>query len=138
MILEILAIVLAGLVIFLLIKNIEWRMRFENKLRDEIESREGMIRKDAVMRGARTLSGKTLEKLVPFLRNFGHDPHDIRWIGDPVDLIVFDGYSKNNRKEIDGITFVEVKSGASELSSGQKKIKEVVERRKVRWEEFRV
>lgn len=138
MIWEVLALVLAGLVVFLLIKNIEWRMRFDHKLRDMLESREHLIRKDAVMRGARTLSGKTLEKLVPFLRNFDHDPHDIRWIGDPIDLIIFDGYSKNNRKEIDGITFVEVKSSNSDLSSSQRKIKDVVQRKKIKWEEFRI
>jgi predicted Holliday junction resolvase-like endonuclease len=136
--LEIAVVVLTAIAIFFFVRNLQWRMRFEQRVKDFIESREDSIRKDAISRSARTLSGKTLEKLVPFLEKFGHDPHDVRWIGDPVDLVVFDGYSESGRKKIDSITFVEVKSGESNLSPGQKGIRGAVERKKVRWEEFRI
>lgn len=135
---EILVAILVGIVIYLIIKNFIWKIKFEQRVKEMIDSQEKMIRQDAAMRGSRTLSGKTLEKLIPFLRNFKHDPHDVRWIGDPVDLVIFDGYSANNRKNIDKITFVEVKSGNSELSSSQKKIRDVVEKKKIKWEEFRI
>ena len=99
-VLEIAVVVLVGIVIYLIFKNIQWRMKFEQRVREFLESSEEGIRKDAITRSARTLSGKALEKLVPFLERFGHDPHDVRWIGDPVDLIVFDGYSDSGRKNV--------------------------------------
>jgi predicted Holliday junction resolvase-like endonuclease len=135
---EVLVAILVGIVIYLFIKNFIWKIKFEQRVKESIENQEKFIRQDAVLRGARTLSGKTLEKLIPFLRNFKHDPHDIRWIGDPVDLVIFDGYSANGRKNIEKITFVEVKSGNSELNSGQKRIREIIEKKKINWEEFRI
>ena len=136
--LEVLVAVLAVIVIYLFVRNLQWKFKFEQRVREFLESSEEGIRKDAIVRSARTLSGKTLEKLVPFLERFNHDPHDVRWIGDPVDLIVFDGYSDSGRKNVEKITFVEVKSGASNLHAGQKNIRDAVEKKKVRWEEFRI
>lgn len=123
------------LAIYLWFKNREWKITFENKVEEFLKLEEEKIRRDAIERSARTLSGKTLEKLVPFLEKFPYDPHDIRWLGDPVDLVVFDGYSRDN---FDKIVFCEVKSGEGKLTAGQKKIKELVENKKVEWEEFRV
>lgn len=125
-------------VLYLFVKNREWKIRFEQRVRDELEGREGDIRRDAAERSGRTLSGKALEKLVPFLKDFGHDPHDVRWMGDPVDLVVFDGYSASGKKSVDGVTFVEVKSGESDVSTGQRGIRDAIRKKKVRWEEFRV
>ena len=124
--------------VFLWFSNREMKIKFEKRVSEEIEYREGEIRTDAISRSARTLSGKTLEKLVPFVKEFGHDPHDVRWLGDPVDLVVFDGYSASGRKKVDGVTFVEVKSGDSSTSPGQNSIRDAIRGRKVRWEEFRV
>ena len=134
--LEILVVVLVVLAGYLFIKNLQWKFRFENKFKDWIEKHEKEIREDAISRSARTLSGKTLEKLIPFLEKFDHDPHDVRWLGDPIDLVIFDGVSgENNPRQI---TFLEVKSGKSELTKKQERIKELVEKKKIRWEEFRV
>jgi len=136
--LEIIIGVLFLAVIFLLFKNLQWKMKFERRVKDWMEREEKDIREDATLRGSRTLSGKTLEKLVPFLDKFNYDPHDVRWLGDPIDLVIFDGYSKNNGKNLDQIVFLEVKSGNSKLSPNQNKIKDVVERKKIKWEEFRI
>lgn len=136
--LEIALVALAVLAVYLFIKNREWKIKFEQRVKGFLESREEMIRKDAISRSARTLSGKTLEKLVPFLEKFNHDPHDVRWIGDPIDLIVFDGYSASERRDVRKVTFVEVKSGESDLHPGQRKIREAIEKKKVGWEEFRI
>jgi predicted Holliday junction resolvase-like endonuclease len=134
--------VVAGLMfclfVYMWFRNREWKIRFEQKVRQEISERESDIRRDSAARSGRTLSGKTLEKLVPFLRDFGHDPHDVRWVGDPVDLVVFDGYSASGRKSVDGVTFVEVKSGDGEMSPGQKGIRDAIRKKRVGWEEFRI
>lgn len=133
--LELIIFVLIILVIYFFFKNREWKIRFEQKVKEFLEKEEERIREDAIKRSARTLSGKTLEKLVPFLEKFPYDAHDIRWLGDPVDLVVFNGHSKENPNQI---VFCEVKSGESKLTKIQKKIKELVEKKRVKWEEFRI
>jgi predicted Holliday junction resolvase-like endonuclease len=132
--------ILFAVAIYLYFKNREWKIKFQKQVEEFLEEREQEIREDAIARSARTLSGKTLEKFVPFLEDFPYNPHDVRWLGDPVDLVVFDGYSKN--KESGGgmkqVVFCEVKSGESKLSDIQKQIKNLIENKKVKWEEFKV
>lgn len=133
---EILIIFLLLIIFYLLIKNIEWKIKFEQRIKEWLEKEEERIREDAIKRSARILSGKTLEKLVPLLENFPYDAHDVRWLGDPIDLIIFDGYSEG--KNLKQIVFCEIKSGKSKLNEIQKNVKEVVEKKKVKWEEFRI
>ncbi len=135
MIFEIVSIILFFIVVYLWFKNRLWKIKFEQKINEWIEREEKRIRKDAILRSARTLSGKTLEKLIPFLERFPYNPHDIRWLGDPIDLIIFDGHSKENLNQI---VFCEVKSGKSKLTGVQNKIKKLVEDKKVKWLEFRI
>ena len=134
--LEIVVIVLLFVVIFLAVKYIYLRASFEQRVKEWLEKEEDRIRKDAIERSARTLSGKTLEKLIPFLEKFPYDAHDLRWLGDPVDFIIFDGYS--SEKSPKQVVFCEVKSGESKLSKVQNEIKELVEKKKVKWFEFRI
>ncbi len=133
--LYILIAVLFVAVVYLWFKNREWNITFDQKIKEWLEKEEQRIREDAIARSARTLSGKTLEKLVPFLERFPYDAHDIRWLGDPIDLVIFDGRSKDNPEQI---VFCEVKSGESKLTKTQNEIKDLVERKKVKWEEFRI
>jgi predicted Holliday junction resolvase-like endonuclease len=135
MFLEIVIAALFVIVTYLWFKNREWRIRFEQKLLEWKRKEEETIRRDAIERSARTLSGRTLEKLVPFLDDFPYDAHDIRWLGDPIDLVIFDGQSSGNLNQI---VFCEVKSGESKLTKAQNKIKELVLKKKVKWEEFKI
>ena len=130
-----LLVVLLVAVIYLLIKNLQWRFQFESRIKEWIEAEEKKIREDAILRSSRVLSGKTLEKFIPFLERFPYNPHDVRWLGDPIDLVIFDGYSSNG--EIKQIVFCEVKSGKSKLSKNQNKIKDIIESKKVKWLEFK-
>ena len=43
-----------------------------------------------------------------------------------------------DEKNITEVIFVEAKSGKSKLSSQEKSLKEAIENKKVRWEEYRV
>lgn len=92
-------------------------------------------RKQAILKSRAILGGSFSEQLAPFLPDFNHIPTECRFIGKPIDLIVFKGLDK---KEIDEIVFVEVKSGDSKLSPVERKLKQAVERKKVKWEEYRV
>jgi predicted Holliday junction resolvase-like endonuclease len=132
---ELISLILLVLVIYLIYKNLEWRFKFEERVKKYIEEKEEEIRRDAIERSSKILSGKALEKLVPLLKNFNHSPHDVRWLGDPIDLVVFDGASNDNPQKI---TFVEIKYGESELTEKQKKIKQIIKEGKVFWEEIRI
>jgi predicted Holliday junction resolvase-like endonuclease len=72
-----------------------------------------MIRKEAIEKSRAITLGKVTEHVVPFLPGFQHNPKDARFIGTPVDFIIFDGLDEG---EVRQITFVEVKTGSSSLS----------------------
>lgn len=107
---------------------------YKARLGEWIFDKEKEIREDAVKRSRLVLGGKFIEQLAPYLPGFKYDPTDARFVGSPIDFIVFDGLSKG---EPGKIVFVEVKSGESRLSKKERKVKEIVERKKVEWEEFR-
>ena len=92
-------------------------------------------RKDAIMKSRAVLGGQFSEQLAPFLPDFKYLPTECRFIGKPIDLIVFKGMDD---KEINEVVFVEVKSGNAKLSTHEKKLKEVIDKKKVRWEEYRI
>lgn len=83
-------------------------------------------RLQAVQRSRSTLLGKLFERLGPFFQTFGHDPRDMRAIMDPVDYVVFNGLTV--RREVDHITFVEVKSGLGRTSPCQRSIADTIRR----------
>jgi predicted Holliday junction resolvase-like endonuclease len=72
--------------------------------------------------------GKNMEQLLPFTASFPYDVRDFRFLGSPIDGVVFSD---------DAIVFVEFKTGKSRFSSRQKRIKELVTERKVKWLEMR-
>lgn len=94
---------------------------------------EERIRKDAANRSVRNVLGKVTEHLIPFseaMKQF--NPKDIRFIGSPIDLIVFEGAEELKKDQVT-IWFVEVKTGTSALSKRQQIIKEAVQSRRVEW-----
>ena len=68
--------------------------------------------------------GKSFEKIFPTLDNFKWELPDCRFLGDPLDFLIFNGYSRGN---VTSIGFVEVKSGAARLNQHQKAIKDAVD-----------
>jgi predicted Holliday junction resolvase-like endonuclease len=58
---------------------------------------------------------------------------DSKFLGDPVDLLVFNGLS-NGR--VDSLSFVEVKTGKARLNAHQKSIKAAIEDQKVGFKVF--
>ena len=86
-------------------------------------------------RGA-VVTGKVTEHLVPLMGQFPYNPKDVRFLGTPVDLIVFDGMDEDDLSEI---VFVEVKTGASaSLSTRERRIRDAVRAGYVRWHELRI
>ena len=93
------------------------------------------IKKDSIERSRASLGGQFSEQLAPYLPNFKYKPTECKFLGKPVDLLVFDGLDE---KEIREVIFVEVKSGSSELNTVQRKIRDAVKEGRVRWDEYRI
>ena len=96
---------------------------------------EDVIRKDAIEKSRAVILGKVTEHIVPFFPGFQHNPKDARFIGTPVDFVVFDGLDDG---EVRKVTFVEVKTGASSLSTRERQIRNTIKQRSVEWEELRI
>ena len=94
-----------------------------------------VIRQDAVQRSQAVTSGKVHEQLVPYLPEFGFNPKDARFLGSPVDLLVFDGLDDG---ELRRVVFVEIKTGGSALTGRERQVRDVVRASQVAWEEIRL
>lgn len=91
-------------------------------------------RKDAVKRSRAVLNGQLSEQLAPFFPDFPANPTEIRFIGQPVDYIAFNGSSQGT---ITDISFIEIKTGASTLSPVEKALKDAIEKKKIKYIEYR-
>lgn len=92
-------------------------------------------RKEAIAKSRSVLTGHFSEQLSPYLPDFPFSPTECRFIGKPVDFIVFKGADE---KQIDEVVFVEVKSGNAKLSPQERNLKNAIDKKKVRFEEYRV
>jgi predicted Holliday junction resolvase-like endonuclease len=92
-------------------------------------------REDAIKRSRAVLSGNFSEQLAPYLPDFEYSPTECKFLGKPIDFLVFKG---SDEKEISEIVFVEVKSGKSSLSKPERSLRDAVKNKKVRWEEYRI
>jgi predicted Holliday junction resolvase-like endonuclease len=77
------------------------------------------------------LLGQVAEHMAPLLPGFGLNPKDARFLGQPVDYLVFDGLSEGAEIEV---VFLEIKTGGSRLSASELAIKRAVEAGRVRFE----
>lgn len=93
------------------------------------------IRENAVQRSLAVTAGKVHEQLIPYLPEFGFNPKDARFLGSPVDLVVFDGLADG---ELRRVVFLEVKTGAALLTGRERQVRDVIEARAVAWVELRV
>lgn len=101
-----------------------WRLRYTRA-----------VRRDAVERSAAVTLGKVYEQLVPYLPDFAFNPKDVRFLGSPVDFVVFDGLADGDVRRV---VFVEVKTGDSSLSTRERRVREAVQARHVEWAELRL
>jgi len=73
--------------------------------------------------------GKAIENFMPFIEDYPYDYHNFRFMGNPIDGIQFND---------NGIVFIEFKGGKSQLSEKQRFIRELVQNKRVYWEEIRI
>ncbi|MFX1559934.1 MAG: Holliday junction resolvase-like protein [Promethearchaeota archaeon] len=114
----------------------------EKEFRLTWAEQESSIRKDAADRSRYVLKGKIAEHMVPLYRDvFKYDPSDARFIGAPIDYLIFDGYSAvkdGNSNEPITVVLADIKTGEASLNRTERKIKEAVEQGRVLWETIRL
>ena len=93
------------------------------------------IRQDAIKQSRAVLAGQFSEQIAPYMPGFPYRPTEARFIGKPIDFVIFKGIDEG---KIDEIVFVEVKSGQSNLSSVEKTLKETIKNKRISWHEYRV
>ncbi len=109
-------------------------LRKHTRLRLELPEMLREARKDAVVRSAAVTRGQAFEHLAPFTGDFGYHPRDARFLGSPIDFVVFDGLGETEVREI---VFVEIKTGRSRLSARERAVRSAVLEGRVSWRELR-
>ena len=99
-------------------------LRKQIKILTSARDRELSLRKSSEVR-----LGLIAEQMAPFLEKFKHDPKKAKFLGMPIDYIIF---------EDDKIYFTEIKSGKAKLTDIQKNIKDIIERGDVKFETIRI
>ncbi len=90
-------------------------------------------RQDAVETSRAVIKGQISEHILPLSEDWPWKLADARFAGNPVDYIVYNGYSESNITEI---IFLEVKNNTSTLSQRQKQIKNCIENGRVLWQTY--
>lgn len=122
---ELLIVAMVGLALGLLAGAVAFLLWRTTAVRD--------LRRDAIRRSAAVIAGQIQERLLPHLPGFEYDPRDARFIGSPVDYLVFDGLSKGS---VGKVVFLEIKTGTSTLSDREALVRDAIRNRRVEWREL--
>lgn len=89
-----------------------------------------------------TIKGRIAEQFAPMLPEFNYLPSDAKFLGDPVDYVIFNGYTEwrdgNLAAEDIEVVLMDIKSGGARLSKGQLAIEQAVKQGRVRFETLRI
>ena len=130
-------VVIAILGIFLTyhLAKLKFEMKFRQWQEGETlrwEEEKGKAIREAIAQSRAVLGGKFVEQLVPYLPEFKYDPTEARFIGSPIDLIVFPGLASGDPEEI---VIMEIKTGkSSQLTPQERRVRQLIEDGMVRWE----
>jgi len=116
------------------VKEVQERYEEELKQREEgLEKSKKLATERATITTTAVNIGKSLEKVLPTMDDFKWQIPDCRFLGDPIDLVTFNGCCQN---KIESIGFIEVKSGKARLNKNQKLVRDAVQDKKVLYEVF--
>lgn len=124
------AILITIIVLILLLKL---RDQAKEHQREVLEA-EKRAREDSIKRQSSIIKGDQLATLAPLFMENVDSISEVKYLGGVVDYIGFKGLDKED--EID-INFIEVKSGKSSLTKKQRRVKEAVLAKRVKWVEVR-
>lgn len=110
----------------------------------ELEHQQALVQaqKRSVNTSRAVLKGKMAEQMAPIMPEFNYLPSDAKFLGDPIDYIVFDGYT--DFRDGDGaaedieVVLIDIKSGGARLTKGQMAIAHAIQNGRVRFETIRI
>lgn len=110
----------------------------------ELEHQQALLRaqKRSVNTSRAVLKGKMAEQMAPIMPEFHYLPSDAKFLGDPIDYVVFDGYT--DFRDGDGlaedieVVLIDIKSGGARLTKGQQAIAHAIREGRVRFETIRI
>ena len=114
------------------------------QLKEERETNHAEIRKQkGRAQSAHTSKGQILEKWTPFLTTPDIESHwrveDWSFLGQPIDYVVFDWYQDKQKNDAEGkVILLDVKAAKSQLTTKQRRIRDLVKRGSVEWREIRL
>jgi predicted Holliday junction resolvase-like endonuclease len=118
---------------------------YESKLRVlqvEMDDAIRQARQESTDQSRAVLKGKMAEQMAPLLPGFDYLPADARFLGDPVDYVIFDGYTAVKDDGATGddleLVIIDIKRGRTGLSSGQRQIARAIRDGRVRFEIVRI
>jgi predicted Holliday junction resolvase-like endonuclease len=129
--------VIAGL-IYMLNMTKEEIKRLEDQIKETAAAHiieKAKVRQDSKFRSSAVNWGKSIEHFVPFMTKFPIPPEDVVFLGMPIDYV---GFTNTESAKNCKVHFIEVKSGASLLSTKQKNIKKAIEEGRVVFHEIAV
>jgi len=121
---------------FLAILMVKLRQKHDKDMK-KIEKRILDERKDAVETSRGTLKGLIGEQMSPLLPEFysKYEPGDARFLGSPIDYIIFRNMSKFDKEKIPiEVVLMDVKTGKSGMSPLQNAIKKAIEDGRVKFD----
>jgi len=110
----------------------------------ELEHQQALTsaQKRSVNTSRAVLKGKMAEQMAPIMPEFQYLPSDAKFLGDPVDYVVFDGYTDlrdgEGRAEDIEVVLIDIKSGGARLTKGQQAIAQAIAQGRVRFETVRI
>lgn len=113
---------------------IELSSTFDAKVKQAVDT----ARADSIKRQRSILKGQATEHLAPYI-NSNYNPKDYKFIGDPIDYIIYDGLSEIKSKEdtVNKIVFMDIKTGKSQLNRAQRAIKKCIQEGNIEFEVYR-
>ena len=106
------------------------RARFDAQVSESVRQSKEQAVQETLRRSSAIIKGQIGERFAPFVQGFGYEPADARFLGSPVDYVVFDGLTEGR---IRAIAFVEVKTGAATLTPYQRQVHEAIKAGRVDW-----
>lgn len=126
-------------------RNGRIRAEYEQYISElELEHQQALAQaqKRSVNTSRAVLKGKMAEQLAPIMPEFRYLPSDAKFLGDPVDYVVFDGYTDfrdgEGRAEDIEVILMDIKSGGARLTKGQQAIAQAVQEGRLRFETLRI
>lgn len=119
-------------------QQLEREIEFQKQL--EIEIKQAKKRSNDAQRNV--LKGQIGEQFTPFIADFPYNPSDCRFLGEPIDYVVFHNLHACSESlvSIDDVLIIiaEVKTGNAKLNARQKILRQAIENGQFVFKELRI